>query len=144
MRNAKWLVAAGLALATTGCVESMDAGYPSGGGYYGDSGYYAEAPTTYYAPYYEPTRVVTQTRYVPVPVAVPERTHTQQTDRSNDRRSNDQQRWASHNDNHQQPQASQPQHSQPQPSSSQASNRGSNSRRTPQDRDGDGKPDRHS
>ena len=44
MTKGKWLIAAGLALATTGCVESMDSSYPSsayaGDGYY-SNGYYA-------------------------------------------------------------------------------------------------------
>ena len=77
MRNVKWLVAAALAVSATGCVETNGypttsyGGYPSGYGGYSSSGYYAQ-PTyypqqpTYYQP---PPPVVTQTRYVPVPVA---------------------------------------------------------------------------
>ena len=73
MRNIKWLVAAALAVSVTGCVETD--GYPTtsyGGGYpsgYGYSNGYAQ-PTYYQQPaYYQPAPVVTQTRYVPVPVA---------------------------------------------------------------------------
>jgi hypothetical protein len=75
MRNVKWLVAAALAVSATGCVEtngypttSYGGGYPSGYGY--SNGYYAQP--TYYPQqpaYYQPAPVVTQTRYVPVPVA---------------------------------------------------------------------------
>src|SRR5712691_6958101 len=78
MRNVKWLVAAGLVVAVTGCVETNGypttsyGGYPSyGGGYpssYGSSGYgYGYSQPSYY----QPAPVVTQTRYVPVPVASP-------------------------------------------------------------------------
>ena len=77
MRNVKWLVAAALAVSTTGCVEtngypttSYGGGYPSGygysNGYYAQPTYYPQQPT-----YYQPAPVVTQTRYVPVPVAQP-------------------------------------------------------------------------
>ena len=75
MRNVKWLVAA-LAVSATGCVETNGypttsyGGYPSGYGY--SNGYYAQP--TYYPQqpaYYQPAPVVTQTRYVPVPVAQP-------------------------------------------------------------------------
>ncbi|HEX9522769.1 MAG TPA: hypothetical protein VF949_07365 [Reyranella sp.] len=72
MRNVKWLVAAALAVSTTGCVETYGypttsyGGYPSGYGY--SNGYYAQ-PTYYQQPaYYQPAP---QTRYVPVPVAQP-------------------------------------------------------------------------
>jgi len=76
MRNVKWLVAAALAVSATGCVEtngypttSYGGGYPSGYGY--SSGYYPQ-PTYYQQPaYYQPAPVVTQTRYVPVPVSNP-------------------------------------------------------------------------
>lgn len=84
MRNVKWLVATGLLVGASGCVE-MD-GYPTtgyGGGYprssyYGaDTGYsggYYNQPTYYqpapvYVPVAAPPRVLTQTRYVPVPTA---------------------------------------------------------------------------
>jgi hypothetical protein len=76
MRNVKWLVAAALAVSATGCVETNGypttsyGGYPSGYGY--SNGYYAQP--TYYPQqpaYYQPAPVVTQTRYVPVPVAQP-------------------------------------------------------------------------
>ena len=82
MRNVKWLVAAGLVASLTACVEmngyptTSYGGYPSYGynsgyGYGGyNSGYYAQPSSSYYqpTPAYQPTRVVTQTRYVPVPV----------------------------------------------------------------------------
>jgi hypothetical protein len=85
MRNVKWLVAAGLVVAVTGCVETNGypttsyGGYPSyGGGYpsYG-GGYPSSYDTSGYGygysqpSYYQPAPVVTQTRYVPVPVASP-------------------------------------------------------------------------
>ena len=78
MLSNKWLVAAGLAVALPGCVETNGypttsyggyGGYPSGYGY--SNGYYAQ-PTYYQQQpaYYQPAPVV-QTRYVPVPVAQP-------------------------------------------------------------------------
>ncbi len=93
MRNLKWLLVASLAVATTGCVETVDANYPSGGGYgYANSGYsngyYAP---TYYAPAYTASRgetyyapqVVRETRVVPVPQARP--THEPQPQHQADR-----------------------------------------------------------
>src|SRR5437762_10400501 len=84
MRNVKWLVAAGLVVSLAGCVDTNGypttsyAGYPSGyggypSGYNGLSGYgYGYNQPTYNQPtYYQPAPVVTQTRYVPVPVASP-------------------------------------------------------------------------
>jgi len=78
MLSNKWLIAAGLAVALPGCVETNGypttsyggyGGYPSGYGY--NSGYYAQ-PAYYPQPtYYQTAPVVTQTRYVPVPVAQP-------------------------------------------------------------------------
>ena len=73
MRKTALLIAASMALATAGCVESMDAGYPSGayaGDGYESSGYYASYPSGYYTQptaLYAPTQVVTDVRYVPVP-----------------------------------------------------------------------------
>ena len=77
MSNVKWLVAAALAVSATGCVEtngypttSYGGRYPSSYGY--SNGYYAQP--TYYPQqpaYYQPAPVVTQTRYVPVPVSQP-------------------------------------------------------------------------
>ena len=76
MRNVRWLVAAGLLVAATGCVETNGypttsyGGYPSSGyygqpaysnGYYSQPTYYRPAPTYYYQ---QPV----QTRYVAVPV----------------------------------------------------------------------------
>lgn len=106
MRTFKLAALAILALSTTACVETVDQGYGSSNGYYApdysSGGSYAQstayAPSSFYAPpsyygqsnyyaptpYYAPTQVVTQTRYVPVPVpyAVPQR----EANRSNDRR----------------------------------------------------------
>ena len=79
MRNAKWFVAAALVMSTAGCVESMDSSYaaPSyGSGYdngYYSNGYYAQSNGYYAQPtYYTPPVVYSQTRYVPVPVPVPQ------------------------------------------------------------------------
>lgn len=79
MRNVKWLVAAGLVVSATGCVETNGypttsyGGYPSS--YYGSNGYgYSNGYSNGYSPqpsYYQPAPMVTQTRYVPVPVASP-------------------------------------------------------------------------
>ena len=89
MRKLSWLILTAAALATTGCVESMDSGYPTGSYGYDNypngysSGYYSASsdPGNYYTRptyvsnntyvYNPPPRVVTQTRYVPVPVATP-------------------------------------------------------------------------
>jgi len=86
MRCVSWLAAASLVVVTAGCVEQS--GYPTTYGYspgygssYGSSGYsnnyvsqpsyYRPAPT-YYAPPPPPRpQVITQTRYVPVPVSPP-------------------------------------------------------------------------
>ena len=80
MRNANWLIAAGLIVATTtACVETgyptpsygsnpsyvqSGSGYAYGGqpGYYGQQGSYQQPTSRYYTP-------VAQTRYVAVPVA---------------------------------------------------------------------------
>ncbi len=81
MRNVKWLVAAGLVISATGCVETN--GYPttSYGGYpssYGSNGYgYSNGANGYYpqSTYYQPQSTYyqppVQTRYVPVPVPSP-------------------------------------------------------------------------
>jgi hypothetical protein len=87
MRTARWLVAAGLLVSATGCVEmngypgTSYGGYPNGYGGYPSTGYYGQpayssgsglfgnlfnSQPTYYQP---PPQVVTQTRYVPVPTA---------------------------------------------------------------------------
>jgi hypothetical protein len=78
MRNVKWLVAAGLMVAVTGCVETNGypttsyGGYPSyGGGYPSYGGGYPSSYGYSQPSYYQPAPVVTQTRYVPVPVASP-------------------------------------------------------------------------
>lgn len=89
MRCVSWLAAASLVVVTAGCVEQS--GYPTTYGYspgygsnYGYSGYsnnyvsqpsyYRPAPT-YYAPPPPRPQVITQTRYVPVPVAPPPSYH---------------------------------------------------------------------
>lgn len=108
------LIAAALLLSTTGCVEAMNSGYPTtsyGYGYgapayynnssyngsYYSNGYYSQ-PSSYYRPYpvtnnyyttYRPAprpTVVTQTRYVPVPVpaAPPPRHHHHNRDKNGD------------------------------------------------------------
>jgi hypothetical protein len=86
MRNLRVLVSAAGMLATAGCVETMDSGYPATSygyrnGYssgYSQPGYYSQPiyqsrPTYYSPPAYSraPPVVVTQTRYVPVAVPTP-------------------------------------------------------------------------
>ncbi len=142
MRAFKLLAMAGLAMSTAACVETVDSNYGYGNGYYapnqayGQSAYYGQpayAPT--YAPtYYAPTQVVTQTRYVPVPVAVPQHTFAPQDNRSNDRRGEDR---------HDHPQASNTPAPHPQqPAGNNQQHRGGNDSNT--DRDHDGRPDRRS
>ena len=101
MRTVRWLVAAGLLASATGCVETNGypgtsyGGYPSGYGGYPSSGYYGQPAyssgsglfgslfnqqPTYYQP---PPQVVTQTRYVPVPVASNPRPSWSSRDRNN-------------------------------------------------------------
>jgi hypothetical protein len=77
MRNITWIFAAALALSTTGCLQTMDSGYPSygynGGGYNGggySQGYYQPG---YQQPAYQPV-YVPQTRYVAVPTPAPQHT----------------------------------------------------------------------
>ena len=85
------LIAVGLVLlATTGCVEAMNSGYPTtsyGYGYapayynngYYNNGYYNRGySNSYYSQpgYYRPApTVITQTRYVPVAVPAPRHHH---------------------------------------------------------------------
>jgi hypothetical protein len=94
MRTARWLVAAGLLVSATGCVETNGypgtsyGGYPSGYGGYPSNGYYGSNYGGYNGQpayssgggmfgnlfnsqptYYQPPQVVTQTRYVPVPTS---------------------------------------------------------------------------
>lgn len=71
MRNVSWLAAAGLVMGTAGCVETT--GYPTSYGYSpGYSNNYYSQPSPYRAqPSYYAPQVVTQTRYVAVPVAQP-------------------------------------------------------------------------
>ena len=159
MRNVRWLAAAVLVASTTGCVESVNQGYGyNGGGYHNgySSGYsnaYYPSSSGYYSQparvnnyYYNPQpRVVTQTRYVPVPVP------SRQADRSNDRRwggrDNDNHWRGRDSDNHQhrQPRADRPNNPPPQAHSNNpqppSPGAGGGNRRD-RDRDGDGKPDR--
>ena len=120
---------AALAMSTAACVESVDGNYGYSDGYYAPSqGYYAAQPA-YYAPtYYAPTQVVTQTRYVPVPVAVPQHTFTPQANRGED--------------HHDRPQAhnTPPATHQP-PANNQHHGNGNNNGH---DRDNDGRSDRRS
>ena len=95
MGSIKGLGLVAIALAATGCVETN--GYPTSsyGGYgygYGNSGYYSQPsyysqPTYYSQPSYysPPPRVVTQTRYVPVPASSPRRARDRDRDGIPDR-----------------------------------------------------------
>lgn len=94
MRNFKWALIASLAVATTGCIETVDSNYPNAGYGYADSGYsngyyapgyYAPAYTasradTYYAPRAYAPQAARETRDTPAP---------RQADRGNDRSNND-------------------------------------------------------
>ena len=128
MRTLKLLAVAALAASTTACVETVDQGYGYSDGYYAPSqGYYSQP--AYYAPtYYAPAQVVTQTRYVPVPVAVPQHTFTPQANRGED--------------HHDRPQAhnTPPATHQP-PANNQHHGNGNNNGH---DRDNDGRSDRRS
>jgi hypothetical protein len=146
MRTLKTMAAIGLmtgfAVSTTACVETVDQGYGNYG--YGDGSYapsqayYASSPA-YYAPaptYYAPTQVVTQTRYVPVPVAVPQHSFTQQQPASNG--------WHEHRQAANTPPALQPQPPQPSSGSSQHHGTGHGDwHGDGHDRNGDGRPDRN-
>ena len=139
MRIVTCLVAAGLAAATTGCIETMDSGYGSSGysgysnpyysgysdPYYSNSGY--SQPTTYRSTnnyYYQPApTVVRETRYVPVPQAAPQAApQPQQRQRNADR-----------------PRAERRRDDNNAGGSQQQTNRRP---RNNEDRDGDGQPDR--
>jgi len=151
MRTLKLLAVAALAASTTACVETVDQGYGYSDGYYAPSqgyasqgyasqGYYSQRQPAYYAPaptYYAPTQVVTQTRYVPVPVpvAVPQRTFTPQANRGND-----------HHDRPQANNAPPATHQPPantQPGNNQHHGNGGGGNNG-HDRDNDGRPDRRS
>ncbi len=137
MRNVKWLIAASLLASTAGCVETMDSGYApasygydspgyADGGYYARPAYYQPAPTYYYQP---APQVVTQTRYVavPVPVATPAPQRT--ADRSVDHHP------------HGTPPTAAATPTPHQPPAGTAQQQTSHRRGSSQDRDGDGKPD---
>jgi len=129
MRTFKWLAMTALAVSTTACVQTVDQGYGYSDGYYAPSqAYYPQQ--SYYAPtYYQPTRVVTQTRYVPVPVPTPV-----PQNRSNDHR------WdGNRGDHHDRPQANSTPPAPRQPATNTSQHRGNDNGR---DRDGDGRPDR--
>lgn len=95
MRYVSWLAAASLVMVTAGCVEQS--GYPTTYGYspgygsnYGYSNNYVSQPSyyrpapTYYAPPPPRPQVITQTRYVPVPVAPPRPTYHRARDSDRD------------------------------------------------------------
>ncbi len=152
MNTLKLIVTASLAVATAGCVESMDGYGPSGGGYgYADNGYSAQsgyyAPSTYYRPsYYAPTyaaprtEVIREVRTVPVPVPVQqarvprEQWSSHPADRSDGR-------WTGGSRPNEHAGAPSP----PAPNSSDHGNRGPQQGQHGHgpDRDGDGRPDRH-
>ena len=76
MRNLRIFVSAAAVLATAGCVETMDSGYPAssyGSGY--GNGYYSQPAYNSRPSYYSTPQpvVVTQTRYVPVATPAPRR-----------------------------------------------------------------------
>jgi hypothetical protein len=186
MRNVTWIIAAGLAASTTGCVD-LNSPYGGGSGYgYAPGGYssgysqgyapayssgygYNSAPTYYRsAPvnnyYVQPParpQVITNTRYVPVPVPTDRRWN------NNDNNSNNgpDRHWD--NNNHGQAQGGQSGDHRPQQhdwhpaGGQQGGGQQAGNQPTPhappaatpqqqprqhgssQDRDGDGKPDRH-
>ncbi|MEI6200620.1 MAG: hypothetical protein WCP68_01575 [Enhydrobacter sp.] len=145
MRTLKLLAAAALAASTAACVETVDQGYGYSDGYYAPSqsyagqGYYAQP--SYYSPaptYYAPTQVVTQTRYVPVPVAVPQHTFTPHASTPKAGRGNDHRDRPQANNT---PPATHQPPANPQPGNTQ--HRGNGNGRD-HDRDGDGRPDRRS
>ena len=90
MRNLGVLVSAGVLLATAGCVQTMDSGYPAtsygsgyGNSYYSQPSNYNSQPTYYSRPtYYSAPQpvVVTQTRYVPVSSPAPRTTRMRDRD----------------------------------------------------------------
>ena len=186
MRNVTWIVAAGLAASLAGCNSPYGTGYGAGSGYgYAPGGYssgysqgYAPAYSGGYAPtyyrqpavnnyYVQPQpRVITNTRYVPVPTA---------PDRRWDNNNGPDRRWGNNNNNNGnngpdrrwnnnpgqtqgQPGDHRPQQhdwrptggggqqagNQPAPHAPPAATPQSPRQRgSSQDRDGDGKPDRH-
>jgi hypothetical protein len=151
MRKVSLLVAAGAALVTTGCVETMDSGYPNTAYGYNEysSGYYASNsyPSGYYGRpsytsntyvYNPPPKVVTQTRYVPVPVATPALPARQQANHSNSDR-----RWEGRRHDNNAHATNPPSTNNDRRGNKTDNNRGSDRRRD-RDRDGDGKPDRRS
>ncbi|MDI1286342.1 MAG: thrombospondin type 3 repeat-containing protein [Reyranella sp.] len=78
MRNLGIFVSAAAMLATAGCVETMDSGYPAtsygsgySNGYYSQPSYYNQPTYSSRPSYYSAPQVVTQTRYVPVAVPTP-------------------------------------------------------------------------
>jgi hypothetical protein len=136
MRTFKSIAVAVLATSTAACVQTVDqgSGYSSGyapnyaaqPAYYGGSNYYAPS---YYTP---PPRVITQTRYVPVPTPVPVRDANRPNDHRWDGNRGDQ--------HHDRPQAQNAPHPAPTPQQPPPNRGGSGNSH---DRDGDGRPDHH-
>jgi len=152
MGKLNWLILTVATLATTGCVESMDSGYPTGSYGYDNysngysNGYYSASsyPSSYYTRssyvsnntyvYNPPPRVVTQTRYVPVPVATPTPApRPQPASHAPDHR------WT--NDHNDRPAQTVRPPSNNNWQASSGDNRGNNRRRD-RDQDSDGRPDR--
>ena len=143
-----WVIAAGLMASATGCDETMDTSYSPGygdgynsgysnsgynGGYYSQPAYYRPAPVNNY--YYSPApTVVHDTRYVPVPVPAPAARPAER----NDRRDGNRDANVQHRNDRTPPVATQTTPAANNNGQQQQTNR---KRGTPQDRDGNGKPD---
>jgi hypothetical protein len=152
MRKLNWLILTAVTLATAGCVESMDSGYPTGSYGYDNysngysSGYYSASsyPSSYYTRpnyvsnntyvYNPPPRVVTETRYVPVPVATPA-----PAPRPQPAGPTPDHRWDNHHNDRPAQAVRQPSNNDRQANRDDSR---SNSRRGDRDREGDGRPDR--
>jgi hypothetical protein len=141
MRTFKLIAVAVLAASTAACGQPVNQGYGygNGGGYYQPN--YATQPayyggSNYYAPNYSSPQVVTQTRYVPVPV--------RDSDRPNDHRW-DGNRGDQRHDHPQAQNAPRPAPTPHQPPSNSGGNNqhGGNGNGNSHDRDGDGRPDHH-
>ena len=149
MRTFKLLAVAALAASTAACVETVDQGYGYSDGYYAPN-YAAQQPAYYgsgygqtvYAPSYYAAQpqVITQTRYVPVPVPV------------RDANRSPEHRWDGNrsDQHHDRPQAQNAPRPAPTPPAPAANNgvstphRGNGGNANSHDRDGDGRPDRRS
>ena len=147
MRTFKLIAVAALAASTAACGQPIDQGYGygNGGGYYQPN--YAAQPayyggSNYYAPsYYTPSpQVITQTRYVPVPVRDGNRPDDHRWDGNRGDQRGDQ--------HHDRPQAQNTPRPGPTPTPHQPpANSGGNNQHggnnNSHDRDGDGRPDHH-